>query len=287
MDKAGDQSQERSYPSNEVADPDAGLDDLLHGDADDERPEDDEAAVGQSRSHRGHGGRERSEQDKWRRLAWVALVMAMGGGVLVLALTVFVLHEQNLNSERLIRLIQSGQHQLADEIQRNQEARQATLKAQQEDRQAALEAGQDERQTAVQSQREQAQNYRAQRGAAIADQAQSNAETRQAYANQALAQAEARRADAEAALASAQANAAKRSADRQAALTSMINNLSAQVDAAAQRVANRQADLAAAIDRLQAQGDSAAAQAVLDRQAALTEAINSLKRAIDELKSRG
>ncbi|MGH3330883.1 MAG: hypothetical protein ACRDPJ_06185, partial [Nocardioidaceae bacterium] len=238
MDDSDDRTQE-FYPEGSEADPDAGIDGLMDGDADDERPADDEAADAATDGNDGHDRSEPSEQDKWRRLAWVALIGTMIGGVLVLALTTFILHEQNDNNAKLFRLLEDGQQQLAaipSMIEENQKARQsfleaqqknrqAALKAQQQDRQAALKGQQQDRQAALESQRQQAQNYRAQRSATFAEQAK--------------AQAEARRADAQAALASAQANAAKRSSDRQAALTSAINSLNAQVNAAAQGVADR------------------------------------------------
>ena len=142
--------------------------------------------------------RGRSEQHRWRRWAWWALIIATvgGGWVLVLA-TIFIARSGDRTAE-LISLFEAGQQQ--------REAASGGAQESQEERQAALKA-----------QQQQSQTFRAQELAALADQAKSNAEARLALANAALAESRIDQADAEAALAQVQAEVQARKADQQPA----------------------------------------------------------------------
>ncbi|MGH2965569.1 MAG: hypothetical protein ACRDMH_09350 [Solirubrobacterales bacterium] len=184
MDEADLPGQEPPDPPDEDVEPglaDEDVDRLPEDDPYHERPVDDQAATGGSgrRGLRGHRDK-LSEQDKWRRLAWVALIGVAIGAVGGLLVTVLVLQNQQDNVDSLIHLIKKGQRQRAQtrgQIQQNQK----------------------ERQAAIQSSKEQSQMFRA-------ETQQSNAQARQAAAEEAKAQSQANQADRQAALADAQAN---------------------------------------------------------------------------------
>ena len=122
--------------------------------------------------------RGRSEQHNWRRWAWWALIIATvgGGWVLVLA-TIFVVRSGDRTAE-LISLFEEGQQQ-----------RQAAS--------GGVQQSQEERQAALKTQQQQSQTFRAQELAALAEQAQSNAEARRALADAALAASRVDQADSE------------------------------------------------------------------------------------------
>ncbi|HXV53982.1 MAG TPA: hypothetical protein VD765_12220 [Solirubrobacterales bacterium] len=152
-------------------------------------------------SETAHGRRNHSEQHKWRSWAWWALIITtVGVGWALVLATVFVVRNGD-RTEELLALVAEGQQQregTSGDIQQNQKERQAALKAE----------------------RQHTQTLRAQELSALADQARSNAEARQALADAALAgsrvdqaDSEARQADAEAALAQAQTEAQARRAN--------------------------------------------------------------------------
>ncbi len=168
----------------------------------------------------------RSDQGKWRSWAWWALIITtIGVGWALVLATVFVVRNGDRTAD-LIALVEEGQQQreaASGEIQQSQEERQAALK----------------------SERQQAQTFRAQELAALADQAESNAQTRQAFVEAALAESridqadsESRKADAETGLAEAQTETEATKGNREpaaptdalATLTLAIESLQAEIE---------------------------------------------------------
>ena len=174
---------------------------------------------------RDEGAEPPSEQHRWRRLAFVALIIAtVGVGWALILGTIFIARSGDRTAE-LLALFESGQEQ--------REAAFGGLQPSQEERQAALEA-----------QQAQSQMFRAKELAALADESQSNADERLALANAALAGSRANEADSGAALAQAQAAAEAQRAEREAAGRGQGTE--------ARRRAEAQEALTAAIEALQA-----------------------------------
>ncbi len=141
----------------------------------------------------GNGG-ERSDQDKWRRFGWAALIILTIGVGWALILSTILINRSGDRTAELISLFEQGQQQrgaIPAEASQNQQTRRATLAAQ----------------------REQAELYRTQQATERASAFQSNTQARQNIANTALADAQTRQANNLAALASIQAQTAQRQLD--------------------------------------------------------------------------
>ena len=81
----------------------------------------------------------RSEQDKWRRWAWAALVVLVIGVAWALALSTILLNRSGDNTAELIALFEKSQEQrkaAVNQTSQNQDARRAALHATQAESQA-------------------------------------------------------------------------------------------------------------------------------------------------------
>jgi hypothetical protein len=175
-----------------------------------------------SGSQRGRGG-ETSEQDRWRRFGWVALIILTIGVAWALILSTILIDRSGDRTADLISL-----------FEQSQEARNSAL--------GQVPLSQEERRAAIEGQRQQTRTAQAEAQAARANQAQGQAAARQAQAGAGLAGARSRQADAEAALAQAQANRASTqpsSLERQLALDRQVS-LDAQVALARQAALDQQ-----------------------------------------------
>ena len=212
----------------------------------------------------------RSDQDKWRRWAWAALVVLVLGVAWALTLSTILLNRSGDNTAELISLF--------EESQERREAALRQTSQSQEARRAALDATQAESQT-----------FRAQSQAALASQAESNASARRALAQEALAGARINQADKQAALAEAQANRANRQAPSPSGMQRSLDRtrdlqrtLDRNLDL--QRTLERNIDLLRTLERsidLQRTVDT-----TRDLQERLKEAIDALRQAISDLRPR-
>ena len=166
-DVAEDEVVDEPYPADELDDDELGSADVAayeesDGEADVDEPKDT--------------GERHTDQDKWRRVAWIAVISAIIGVGWALTLSTILLNRSGDRTAELISLFESGQ-----------EARDAAL--------AGIPQSQAERRAAIKALQEQSQLFKAQALSAFAAQSESSANSRQAIANAALADAKARKAN--------------------------------------------------------------------------------------------
>ena len=139
-------------------------------------------------------GDEPTQQDRWRRLGWVAVIALILGVVWGLTLGTILIKQSGDHTSELISLFKSGQQSRQTFVEQIPQSH--------AERAAQLEAD-----------RSQAQMFKQQALAAITSQAENNAQIRQALGFTALASAQARQADAEASAAQVQGTAQDRLAN--------------------------------------------------------------------------
>ena len=202
---------------------------------------------------------ERTEQDKWRRWAWAALVVIVIGVAWALVLNTVLLNRSGDNTAQLIALFEESQERrdtLARQNAQNQSEKQAALKATQAESQA----------------------FRAQSQASRASQAESNASARRALAQAALAGARTQQAE-RADLSVPSPGEVQRSLERTIDLQQTLDR-----NADLQQTLERNIDLLRTLERtidLQRTVDT-----TRDLQIRLKEAIDALRQAISELRPR-
>ena len=205
---------------------------------------------------------QRTDQDKWRRWAWAALVFSILGVVWALTLFTIVLNRSGDNTAELIALFQESQDR------RDAVARQAAQNP--EEKQAALRATQAE-----------SQAYRTQSQAARARVAESNASARRALAQATLAGARTQQAQ----------RTDRTPPDR---TTPSPGDVQRSLDRTAdlQRTLDKNADLQGTLERnidlLRTLERSIDLQRTVDRtrelQTRLKEAIDTLRQALSDLR---
>ena len=164
-DVAYDEAFDEPYPEDEPAGDELGPDDVpSHAESDS-----DEGAKSTD------DGEQRTDQDRWRRVAWVTVISLILGVAWALTLSTILLNRSGDRTAELISLFESGQ-----------EERTATL--------ARLPESQAERRATIEGLQEQSQLFKAQTLSAFADQSESNAGSRQAIASAALAEIQRRKA---------------------------------------------------------------------------------------------
>ncbi len=173
-DVAEDEVVDEPYPADELDDDELGSADVAayeesDGEADVDEPKDT--------------GERHTDQDKWRRVAWIAVISAIIGVGWALTLSTILLNRSGDRTAELISLFESGQ-----------EAREAGQGAGSRPRRDPAEPGGTTSQP-LKALQEQSQLFKAQALSAFADQSESNANSRQAIANAALADAKARKAN--------------------------------------------------------------------------------------------
>ncbi len=172
-DVADDEGFDEPYPEDEPDGDELGPDDFEDSDNEEQaaKPEDEE--------------KQHTDQDRWRRVAWVAVISLIVGVGWALTLSTILLSRSGDRTAELISLFESGQ----EAREAGQEAREAAL--------ARLPESQAERRATIEGLQEQSQLFKAQELSAFADQSESNANARQAVANEALANAQRRQASVE------------------------------------------------------------------------------------------
>ena len=202
---------------------------------------------------------ERTEQDKWRRWAWAALIVSVLGVAWALTLNTILLNRSGDNTAELIAMLEESQERrdaLARQTAPNQAEKTAALKATQAESQA----------------------FRAQSQAARASVAESNASARRALAQAALAGARTQQAE-RPDRAAPSAREMQRSLDRTIELQRALDG-----NADLQATLERNIDLLRTLERsidLQRTDDT-----TRDLQARLKQAIDALRQAISDLRPR-
>lgn len=226
-----------------------------------------------------------TQQDRWRRLGWVAVIAMILGVGWGLTLGTILIKQSGDHTSELISLFKSGQQSRQTFVQQ-------------------IPQSQAERAAQLAAERSQAQMFKQQALTSITSQAQNNAQIRQALGFTALAGAQARQADAEASAAQAQGGAQDRlanaavgqgniEAQAQQRLSHAIDSLQSQLgalrDALGQAPAAAQGALRNAIAVLQAEIATLRAdigQVPAAARGALSNAIERLKGAIAALRAK-
>ena len=151
-------------------------------------------------------GKRRTDQDRWRRVAWIAVISAIIGVGWALTLSTILLSRSGDRTEELISLFESGQ-----------EAREAAL--------ARIPESGAERRATIEGLQEQSQLFKAQELSSFAEQSESNANAREAVANEALANAQRRQASVETLVLGALTAQAKAIADLQGSVDQLRTSL--------------------------------------------------------------
>ena len=152
-DVADDEGFDEPYPEDEPDGDELGPDDFEDSDKKEQadKPEDEE--------------KQHTDQDRWRRVASVAVISLIVGVGWALTLSTILLSRSGDRTAELISLFESGQ----EAREAGQEAREAAL--------ARLPESQAERRATIEGLQEQSQLFKAQELSAFAEQSESNANT--------------------------------------------------------------------------------------------------------------
>ena len=213
-DVADDEGFDEPYREDEPDGDELGPDDFEDSDSEEQadKPEDEE--------------KQHTDQDRWRRVAWVAVISLIVGVGWALILSTILLSRSGDRTAELISLFESGQ----EAREAGQEAREAAL--------ARLPESQAERRATIEGLQEQSQLFKAQELSAFAEQSESNANTRQAVANEALANAQRRQESVETLVLGALTAQAKAIASLQSSIDQMRTDLTQAINKLREAIKN-------------------------------------------------